>query len=107
MKRTVKLSLLLIAIALVSFVSCVEDDPEEEKKAPTITINSPTADTIYAQIGETIIFDITIISQKTMASIMTIAPLGVEVADKLINFNRNSSINEKLKISAKNFQHGK
>ncbi|MFO7864633.1 MAG: hypothetical protein R6U85_11570 [Salinivirgaceae bacterium] len=103
MKRTVKLSLLaLIAIALVSFVSCVEDESEQVEKSPEITIKSPSTDTIYTHIGETIVFDLTFISQSSNASLMIIPNvMGVDIKDELISLNGSGSINKNIEIKAK------
>ncbi len=103
MKQTTKYSLLsFIAIVLVSFVSCVVDEPEQEEQLPEITINSPTADTIYTHIGETIVFELTFISQTSMASLMsTPNVMGVDITEEHISLRGSGSINENIEIKAK------
>lgn len=103
MKQTTKYSLLsFITIVLVSFVSCADDEPEQEAQPPEITINSPTADTIYVHIGETIVFDLNFTSQSSMATLMsTPYVMGVDVTEELISLKGSGSINKNIEIKAK------
>lgn len=99
-KKNVWIAVLLMAVVGI-FASCVEDPVSEE--APTITVSSPTADSIDIFIGDSIDFTIALSSENglTKFKAMTTSEIGIEITNSDLTFDgtNNESVTVKVKVT--------
>jgi hypothetical protein len=100
MKKTANSLLLLVAVTMGFFTSCTEDVIDStEKNPPTISIESPAADTTNLFIGDSIVFSIKLTSENGLEKLQTLSNVsGVEISQSEVTFTSTSFENVDITV---------